>query len=581
MAKINLIGFIGEQPRVIPRLMPDTAARAAFNTRLDDGGLTPVRQSTVHADAATAACLTIYRHGDEWLSWEAVVDAAPGPVAQDRLYYTGDGPPKMRVDGDVYPLAVPRPAGPLTAALSGSGSGDIVTRIYAYTWVTSFGEESEPCPVSNPVDWEPGNTVVLSGFVAAPGGRGITHQRIYRSQTGQTGTYFYLIAERSTTAADFTDDIAVDAFQEPLPSAAWNAPPDDLAGLTALSNGMMAAFSGARLYFCEPYRPHAWPEKYVLTCDAPIVGVRGVGDAIVILTTRQPYMAAGAAPESMQMRKLEHNLPCINARGIVDLGYAIAYPSNEGLVVVRADGGFSLASANLFDRDRWQALSPQTMIGGQHQGRYVSFYRTSGPETKAGGLLVDLSGQSFLIRVEADATAAFFDVATGALFFLERDTTAIRRIDDPDALRAMQYWHSKEFVLPRPTNFGAIRIDADPSTESSQSEAAFVAATAQAIAKNGALIAAGPLGGALGGSTLGPLQVNGDILHPLPRRDNTTLDVGVYADGRRIASVRRPNEVVRLPDGFLARRWEVDVFGNVPVEQITVANTVDELKSPP
>ena len=45
MPKISLSQFSGEIPRLISRLLPNTAASYAENVRLDDGGLTPVRKS--------------------------------------------------------------------------------------------------------------------------------------------------------------------------------------------------------------------------------------------------------------------------------------------------------------------------------------------------------------------------------------------------------------------------------------------------------------------------------------------------------------------------------------------------------
>src|SRR5690606_18060361 len=116
MAIIKLIGFTGEIPRVQGRLLPEQAAQNAFNTRLTSGNLEPVRKSRFSYSFPSAPANgfgTIYKHGSEWLGWEGLVNAAPGPVAQDRLYYTGDGVPKMRVAGDVYPLAVDRPSAAL------------------------------------------------------------------------------------------------------------------------------------------------------------------------------------------------------------------------------------------------------------------------------------------------------------------------------------------------------------------------------------------------------------------------------------------------------------------------------------
>jgi hypothetical protein len=579
MPAIKLTGFTGEQPRILPRLLPEQAAQDAVNTRLDDGGLTPMRKSAHVADVSGADWLTIYRHGADWLGWDAVVNAVPGPVAQDRLYYTGDGVPKMKVGATTYDLAVPRPTTALTAALSGSGSGDVATRIYVYTHVTSLDEETEPNPVSNAVDWQPGYDVILSGFGAIPSGRGINRQRIYRSQTGNYGTFFYLIAERAASTSDFTDNIPVDALQEPLPSSGYNPPPDTMEGLIALPNGMMAAFDGRDLCFCEPYRPHAWPERYRLTLDVPIVGLGAMGTSVLVMTEGQPYMVSGTSPDSMQMLKIEQNLPCINARGIVDLGYAIAYPSHEGLIVARADGGFSIATANLFNRDAWLAYSPADMIGAQISGRYAGFYEATLPDgtLENGILLIDLAGASFLIRASVAARAVFYDISDGGLYYLAQDGTAIRRFDAPGAGRLKQYWRSKQFVLPYPENFGAIQVDADPAfTE--QDEVDLAALIAAVIAANEALLAAGSISGDINSTPLNEIPFGGDVLEPLPEAP-TAFTVGIYADGVLKATVSRFGRAVRLPGGFTARRWEIDVFGDVQVHQIVMAKTMEELKS--
>lgn len=579
MPAIKLTGFSGEQPRVIARLMPETAAQAALNTRLDDGALTPMRKAAQIAAVEGADWTTIYRHQGEWLGWAGHVHAVPGPVAQDRLYFTGDGVPKMLVEGDTYDLAVDRPATALTAAISGSGSGDVSTRLYVYTWVTEFDEESEPNPVSNAVDWQAGEDVILSGFAATPAGRGVNRQRIYRSQTGLSGTYFYLIAERAASASDFTDDIAVDALQEPLPSASWNSPPDDLSGLTAMPNGMMAAFVGRDLYFCEPYRPHAWPQRYVLTVDTPIVGLGAMGTSLIVLTEGQPYMADGAAPDVMQLVKIEQNLPCINARGIVDLGYAIAYPSHEGLVVVRAGGAFGIATANIFNRDAWLAYSPETMFGAQLSGRYIAFYETTTPEgaLAIGALLIDLAGTSFLIRSDVVAKAAVHDTSSGGLFYLSSDGAIIYQFDAPGAARQKQYWKSKQFVLPYPENFGAIQIDVSASF-TDQEELDLEELTALVVAANQALIDAGSILGDIDSAPMGVVTFGGDILESMPA-EPSALTVGIYADGLLKATVTRTGRAVRLPSGFTARKWEIDVFGDVQVEQIVMAKTIDELKA--
>ena len=307
LAPLILKSFTGEQPRITPNLLPANSAQVAVDVRLDDGALTPMNRP-VHVYSFPGGSgdtfRTIFRHKGEWLGWNTVVNAVPGPVADDRLYYTGDGSPKMRVGGVVYPLAVPFPTSPLSAVLSGTPTDDLIvatTRIYVYTWVTQLGEESEPSPASNEVDWVPGQIVTLSGFMSTPPGRAITKQRIYRTQTGTAGTDLYFIAERTATTSDFIDDIPVEQFAEVIPSRAFNAPPDGLTGIISMPNGMMVAFVGKDIYFCEPWIPHAWPEAYILTVDYEVVALGAIGTSLIIMTRGHPYLASGSSPSAMTM----------------------------------------------------------------------------------------------------------------------------------------------------------------------------------------------------------------------------------------------------------------------------------------
>lgn len=577
MPAIKLVGFRGEQPRIIPRQLPEAGAQAALNCRLDDGGLTPIRQSLTAGAALADNHTTIYRFGEDWLSWAGTVHAAEGPVDDTRLYYTGDGAPKMFSDGVVYALAIAPPTPALTATLGGVGAGDIVTRLYVYTWVTSFGEESEPCAASNEVDWQPGNDVTLSGFAATPPDREITKQRIYRSQTGQSGTYFYLIAERTAAATDYVDTVPVDGFQEPLPSADWNAPPAGLAGLVAMSNGMMAAYVGRRIYWCEPYRPHAWPEKYSQNVDADIVGLAAIGTTLFIFTKGTPHFATGATPDAMRVEKSPAKISCINGRGIANLGFGVAFPGNEGLALARVDGSVGYVSGPLFDRDDWLAYSPSTMVGCQHQGQYVGFYDvTVGGVVSAGALIIDVGNAPFLIRSSIRATAAFYDEENGALYYARKDSADIDRFDDPTGARSQLYWKSKQFILPYPENFGVIKIDAD-LTYSAADLAAAAAVVAAIVAANQAMLDAGSVGGEVNGFALNGGALNGDLMTAMPPPAQN-LVVGVYADGIRVAEVEATNVAKRLPSGFKAEKWEIDVTGDIAVTQIVMAKTMEEIK---
>lgn len=578
MAVIKISAFAGERPLISPRLLPDTAATAASNVRLDDGALTPTNKPGLTLFSAGASDHeTIYRHGDDWLSWSGQVHATPGPVAEDRLYYTGDGVPKMRVDGDVYPLALAPPSTAPTATPSGAGSGDVQSRTYVWTWVTEFGEESAPSPTSAIIEWQPGQTVTLSGFDAAPSGRGITLQRIYRSQTGSSGTYLYFIAERAVSTSDFVDNIAVDAFNEALPSAGWTPPPDTLSGLISMPNGMMAAFTGREVWFCEPYRPHAWPERYMMICDADVVGLVSLGSVLIVMTTANPYMMAGAHPDSMQSQKLEANLPCINARGIVDLGFAACYPSKEGLVTVLANGQVSLATRQLFSREDWLRLSPSTIIGAQLSGNYVMFYDTiaSSGQRSAGSMVINVAGGEFLVRMSEIADAVFYDTAEASLYYKPPHVSNIYRFDDPSQPPATYEWRSKEFWTTRPETMGVVLVDLSEA-DSLISFEAQDAERAAILAANEAILAAGDLGASLGGAAVSTYALAGDKLIDLP--DYAEFAVNIYGDRKLVRTITRGGSVQRLPSNFKARIWEVSVISNLQVTQIIMAGTVDELR---
>ncbi len=576
---LKLIGFKGELPSVQPRSIPDSCAKIAFDTRLNDGSLRSFRKSRLSTTLPVIPYTyqTINLYGGVWRGWPVDVDAVPAPVADDRLYVTGDGAPKMISSGVTYPLKLAQPANKLTLSVSGTSTSDLGSnRLYVYTWVTQFDEESEPCPISDSIYWKPNQSVTLSGFANPPAGRGITKQRIYRAHTSTTGTSLYFIAERSATNADFVDTVPVDGFVEQLPSLYYNTPLDTLKGLTAMPNGIMAAFSGKDLYFCEPYKPHAWPNSYMLTCDFEIVGLGSFGSSLAVMTKGNPYVVTGSTPSTMTMEKLEVNLPCINSKSIQDMGYGIAYASFDGLVVISSSGA-SVITGGIFNRDEWRKINPDTIITGQRESRYFASYSyVDGNEgLKRGTIIIDTSGeQPFIIRTALYTTAFFYDLVSGALYYVIDN--GIYEWDAVGQPYTNQVWRSKEFILPKPMNFGVVYVDADEQL--SLSEIAALEEAAQEARDYNETIANSIDLGCLNGEAVNVYGVAGDAMIPVPdiAYDGT---LRVYADGILVASVSKFNKSVRLPAGFLARKIEVEYSGSMPIQQIDMARTGAELAS--
>lgn len=517
---IRVTSFSGEIPRIDAHLLGPSNAQVAQNVKLEDGTLSPLRERLL-IETLPAPAQTIYLDGDDWLSWPVAVNVAPAPIASDRLYITGNGAPKIMAAGTTYDLAVAAPtSAPVAALVSGTPDPDLSSTIlYTYTWVTAFDEESEPSPLGNPLLWSPGLDVTLSGFSAVPAGRAIDRMRIYRSQTSALGeTILYFIHERAAGTGDFVDAVDSNPIQEQLATTDYNPPPAGLVGLVSMPNGMMAAFMGKSIYFCEPYRPHAWPEKYILSTDYEIVGLGVFGASLAVMTTGQPYICAGTAPDTMSMEKLEVSLPCIAPRGIVDLGFSVAYPSPDGLVVI-SSGGAQLVSRNLITRDQWMRMNPTSFIAGLFSGRYLASY-TAGADT--GIIVIDLTGeQPFITRSEGHADAMYTEIRTGALYFLDGDD--IYQWDALSQPPGVYVWRSKKFQLPSAVNFGSFLADGVAAAV----DPAFVAR--------------------------------------------------IYADDALVASIPVINRVQRLPSGFLARTWEIEVESNFRISGLALGFSPTEL----
>lgn len=101
-----------------------------------------------------------------------------------------------------------------------------------------------------------------------------------------------------------------------------------------MANGVMVGFRDNEVYFSEPYLPHAWPARYRLTVDYPIVALGSFGTTIVVATEGRPFLITGSHPESMSQLELDLIEPCVSARSMASMGHGVVYASRNGLVYV-------------------------------------------------------------------------------------------------------------------------------------------------------------------------------------------------------------------------------------------------------
>lgn len=596
---IKLTAFGGMIPAVDERLLPENAAAHAENVWLYAGVLEGIREPvaiyTCQSENTKRAFRIPYNASDRgrlqnayWLEFPYEdVDVLRGPVADDsydRYYWTsvGTGPqynPLLRIIQGYAPLTlgVPYPTtfpgvvvgpapveGTIFLALNAFETPDnsptttttvttstTVARSYVYTYVTEYGEESAPSA--------PGTgTGVISDvwrlFLVPPTSaqklnRKLDKTRIYRTITSSAGvaTYF-LVAEVSVDATSYADsksDAEISSGTQ-LESTTWTPPPSDLSGFASMPNGMIVGFRSNEIWFCEPYRPHAWPSIYTLTVPNRIIGIGVTGQTAVICTEIDTWAATGTHPSVMSLAKISTQEPCLARASIVPVGKGVAYVSPNGLVVANAYE-VALATRGLFNRTEWNAflnnkpiIRAAALAGAYYLFGVVSsgcfnesafgdsFLKSSTPGSATGGLF-DASDPRIgftNLSSSTNTTNVYNDPWTNETFVL-RDGVLYQILLSPERPRSQYTWRSKKFQLPKQHNLGALKV--------------FFETPSEAV------------------DALGTIKV--------------------YADGRLVVtrSLTKSGAQMRLPSGFKADFWQVEVTSKAVISSVQLATASREL----
>ena len=345
---------------------------------------------------------------------------------------------------------------------------------YLYTFVSTYGEEGPPSPASTVITTDDNATIELSGLeTAAPVGKSNSNlglgavKRIYRSNTGSNTTAFQFVAEVPIATTSYTDTSNNDELAEVIPSYYWVAPPDDdsstypdgpLKGLTALPNGIMAGFTGKRLCFSEPYLPHAWPTDLRMAIEEEIVGIAAAGNGLIVGTKGSPYLVTGSDPRSMSAIKIEAAQACLSKTSLVDMGPYVIYAGPEGLVAV-AGTDVQVITEGLITPDQWQDnYYPSTINATLWKGRYLAFYNTG---SGYGGFIFDPRwGKNALTTLSASALVrgTFTDPDDGNAYLIIGNQ--IKQFQGGSTAQTYT-WKSKEFVPPKPTSMGFLKVNAE------------------------------------------------------------------------------------------------------------------------
>lgn len=534
--KIELTKFLGSLPSIDPYKLPSEYAADLEGPEMTSGALAAMGGESASVTATASTDRIILIEGS-WLYYTADADAVTGAVDESRIYVTRGGTtaPQVIYDGVARNLAVSPPSTKPTVTLSSAIDPDETEQsiLYAYTFVTAKGEESAPSPLSSELTWTSGVNVVVTTPTVATGQttRNITLKRIYRSVTSDSGaTELYFITEIPLTQASFTHNMTTNPPSEAITCTDYDAPPAGLTGIVSLPNGVMAAFKGRTIYFCEPYVHHAWPLKYTQTVNDDIVGLAAYGSSLAVLTNGTPYVLQGTHPEQMLMERSEVSYPCLSKRGIVDTGYSVIYPSPDGLVTMASGTGASLLTGKLWSPKKWRELVPSSFRAAQHNGKYVFSYQIEGTALAARKLAaVDMSGaEAYFIPLGFTGIVdMWMHPESSTLFALKSNRTSVVTINADNALPISYSWQSRPFEFQATTSLSAAKIEGRAPATGTPAFAA----------------------------TISLLMDNG-----------TTKTV----------SITTPNKAVRLPSG-LVKEVTVKITGNWTVTRAIVAQSMEEI----
>jgi hypothetical protein len=488
MTVIALRAFTGINEGVNSELLPDDAAQNAINTKLIYGDLRPWKVPlTVATPTKAGTKQTIYRFGENgtneaqyWFTWTTDVNIVRAPIdndATERTYYTGDGYPKVTnltratVGGTDYPvnyyrLGVP-PPNVATMVATVSGAATDATSIaystaYVLTYVSSQGEESAPSDPTTVVSYKKGQTVTLSniptGTLASPynswNNVDIVNKRIYRSNSGSTGTNFQFVAEIPLATASFVDTKLPEELLEVVETWGWLPPPEDMKGLVLMANGIGMGFADNTIYPSEPFALYAYPISYQISTESPIVGLGAFGQSVFVGTKSNPYVLSGSSPESLTMTKLPQKQACVSKRSIVEMNGGVIYASPDGLIQITESGGLMSLTASIINRDEWQVYNPESIRAFELDNRYYAFYDNG----TQGCLVFDFSAKPHFHKLDAYATAGYNDRRRDSLYLAIGAN--IQRWDGGSTNYTMT-WKSKKYRFSYQLNMGAAKVDAD------------------------------------------------------------------------------------------------------------------------
>jgi hypothetical protein len=471
-----------------------------------------------------------------------------------------------------YILGIPQP-GTISGTVTGGSSATLKSVAYVQTFVSAYGEEGPP---SNPKLYSAQKidatyTITFAQPDPADIGtqRNITKMRLYRTITATNGTTtYFFVTEVAVGTVSYADNASVNTdavigLNAEIESTNWSGPPSDLQGWVSMTNGIVAGFRNNEIWFCEPYRMHAWPALYTLAVEYPIVGLGVQNNALVVCTDGFAYTVNGSHPSSMSLQKLAGLMPCTSRGSILSTTDGVYFSTPAGLALV-VSGGVLIATQELIRKDKWNALVQiNTLRAAQLGAAYYAFGQpvlgvfqtdtfqndmvqlTDFGGAKA-GMLIDPKSASVAfnnLKSADPVTNVMTDVWSGEVFVIQNAQVQWLDISDTQQTKAPFVWRSKIFQTPKKDNFNVAKV--------------FFTVPPNTVALN-------------------PVEKFGS---PQDFQSDQWALFRAYADDVLVMTreLRVSGEQFRLPSGFKADFWQFEVESRVQIDVLQVATSAKEL----
>ncbi len=468
-------------------------------------------------------------------------------------------------------------------------SADIIeARAYVYTWLSAYNEEGPPSPAAVLNGWSNGTWTV--GLWTPPPNdlgvlRNLTGINIYRTVPGSGGTTVFFFVENvpiGTTSYSDTKTDAEIALSTQLPSNTWFPPPENLQGIIAMPNGVMAGFAENQIWFCEPYHPHAWPPGYVLTTEFPIVGLGLTNGALVACTATVPYVVQGQGPGTMSLTKCGRANPCSSRGSILSGDDFVTYHSPNGLIQVSPQGVAVNTTDLWFTREQWTALTAGSYLRAIYLASCYFAYGTTSPATVVPAdnslaqegftIELDQDNQSFTIWPQPGGHRLGFNELDSHTGFdidnvLTDPWTGIGMVISNGAI----YYYDFADTAPELTTYTwKSKIYAQNNKKSYEAMKVWFTIPGPHDALNEFRV-----------------ELPADNAEWLTLPSDRYAFIRTYADfdgtGEMVLidcrEVRKSGELLRIRSGFKAEQWQWEVTGNVVVSNFQVATSAKELSN--